>query len=434
MIVICDALCKAHSHEQFNSGFIFGFRLAYPEEKILFYGDASHIEAVKNIFGIRNVIIDNIEYIPIQFQLKNSFTAFIQFYFLFRRILSDLITLGEDRLFLLASNSPIRYILKRLKQNRKFNNIRFSLVCHGDWEELPGKRPEMIELPLRKVTQPSLIAKVQKVTIANFSHKVRGGLERIGGWGKRLFQLVENKCQGLFNSFFPFKKILLWRHSKDFKYIFLSPHIVNNVAQYIDVSKFDFHTVVLPTIFKEPTPQPHNKSVKFGIIGYGYSGMLYKLLTALSLKKLTNPYEIRIIGMDNRAAEGFPCVTCQSPGKPLPREDMEKSIEDIDVSLILYDKTLHRFGCSGSILEAMSYMKPVVHLENDCVNIFNTKDNPIGICCNSPEGMADVMAKIINNYTEYRSIFQEYRDNILKLRRQIDIRNNTSRLRASFTW
>ena len=45
MIVVCDLLCKSMSHEKVNSSFIYLLSLAFPDDVISFYVDATHIDA-----------------------------------------------------------------------------------------------------------------------------------------------------------------------------------------------------------------------------------------------------------------------------------------------------------------------------------------------------------------------------------------------------
>ena len=138
--------------------------------------------------------------------------------------------------------------------------------------------------------------------------------------------------------------------------------------------------------------------------------------------------------MDNRGTESFPNITCPSPGKVLDRGEMEKYTQDIDMFLILYDISRYRLSCSGSILESLSYTKPILHFNNDCINTFNKPENPIGICCNSLEEFVSKMEDIIENYEMYIHEFQTFRNNILKLRDECSIENSLTQLRDSFTW
>ena len=78
MIIICEPLCKGVSHEKVNSGFIYGLSLAFPDEKMRIYADASHIEAIRNILDHDNVSISRIEYRPVKFlQLPLLISFFI---------------------------------------------------------------------------------------------------------------------------------------------------------------------------------------------------------------------------------------------------------------------------------------------------------------------------------------------------------------------
>ena len=55
-------------------------------------------------------------------------------------------------------------------------------------------------------------------------------------------------------------------------------------------------------------------------------------------------------------------------------------------------------SCSGSIIEAHQYGKPILYLENPCIDAFNPKECPIGIATKDIEVMAQVLADIVNNY------------------------------------
>jgi hypothetical protein len=281
-------------------------------------------------------------------------------------------------------------------------------------------------LPIKKINNKHIIQKIKQTKLIDFPRKAAGAI--------RLINSFITPWQRISTKLFPEKKMLLWKHSADFKYISLSPHVVVNAERYIDTKELNIHTVVLPTIFAEPIPQPNNEHVKFATFGYGNSLMLHNVVFQLSQKELKRPYEIRIIGMDDRGTDGFPNITCPSPGKVLDRSDMEKYAKDIDMFLILYDKSRYRLSCSGSILESLSYTKPILHFNNDCINTFNKHENPIGICCNSLEEFVCKMEDIIENYETYIREFQTFRKNILKLRNECAIENSLTQLKDSFTW
>ena len=49
MIVICEPQCKSFSHEKVNSGFLYALRLAFPNDRLVFYAHYSHIVSIKSI-------------------------------------------------------------------------------------------------------------------------------------------------------------------------------------------------------------------------------------------------------------------------------------------------------------------------------------------------------------------------------------------------
>ncbi len=416
MIAICEPQCREISHEKANSGFIYGLRLAYPQEAIRFYADITHIEAIKKILGHDNIIINNIEYIPIKFRDSLPIIGMLTYYYLFKKMFSNVLAAGTNKIFFLSFDPTILYIIKKLKQKSNFFKMKFTFVLHADFENIAGERSGLI---FPSLPNKPIIERMRRTKPIDFPRKIAGAIIRF------CWQPISTKL-------FSTKKILLWKHSVDYKYIALSPHIIENAEEFIDTKKFNFHTVVLPMAFAEPTSLPNNKHVKFAIFGVGDSFMLHNVGVQLSQKELKKPYEIRIIGRNNKGTDGFPNITCPSAGKPLTRGEMEKYARDIDIFLILYDKNRYRLSCTNSILEALSYAKPVLHFDNDCINNFNTHENPIGYCCNSLDEFVYKMEDIIENYERYKYEFQIFRENILKLRKEYAIENSLAQLRNSF--
>jgi len=100
----------------------------------------------------------------------------------------------------------------------------------------------------------------------------------------------------------------------------------------------------------------------------------------------------------------------------------------------LYNKNKYRLSCSGSIIESLSYTKPIIHFNNECINAFNTDENPIGIRCSNINDFVEKMVDIIENYKKYIAEFGVYKNNIMKLRERYAIENSSQKLRDSFSW
>jgi hypothetical protein len=426
MIVVCEPQCRAYSHESVNGGFLYGLRLAYPEDRIVFFADPTHVAAIQNIHKRAGVVVDNIEYIPIAGRAPTSVAGMARSYAALRRMLSQVRTMDEDKMFFLSYSAAILYLIKRLKTRRRFADMKFTFVLHGSFEQIADLAdiPVPMRLPITKFASRSLRKKLAGTSLANLPRKVLGTLrERLVAPSTRLFNRV-----------FQEKKMLLWKHTPDYRYVALSPHMLANAARYVDVTALNITPVILPTIFTAPAPFPENEHITFATFGYGNALMLHNVVAQLSQRQLSEEYEIRVIGMDSRGTEGFPHVTCPSPGRWLDRSDMDRYAHDVDMFLILYDRDRYRLSCSGSILEALSYAKPILHFENDCINMFNTRDTPIGIRCDSIEDMVGKMADLIQNYAARRGEMRTYRDNMLTVRDQYTIQNSLAALRSSFTW
>jgi hypothetical protein len=436
VIVICEPQCKEFSHEKFNSGFIYGLRLAFPQEKIKLYADITHIQAIKDILLNDKVSIGDIEYVPIEFGNPFNLAGIMGYYLLLKKLFSDTLLAGTDKIFFLSFNSIMLFLIKWLKQNSQFSKIKFTFVLHGDFENIADDVAYVPSLPpIPSLPTQTLAARIHHTKLADIPGKALHLIRiLLINYYRRMTNNFQKNIQLLLYRAFPLKRMLLWKHSDDFKYIVLSPHILINAAKYIEVDRLNFHTVVLPTVFAAPLPLPDNQYPKFAVFGYGNSLMMYQILIRLAQKKIEKPYEIRIIGMDNRGTAGFENITAPSQGKTLSRAEMEKYVMDIDTFLMLYQKDRHRLGCSGSILEALSYMKPVLHFDNDCINTFNTKNRPIGICSNTIDEYVDEMVNIITNYPPYVEKCRLFRANILKLRNEISIESSTANIRNSFTW
>ncbi len=428
MIIICEPQCKEFSHEKVNSGFIYALRLAYPEEKLLFYAHKTHIEAIRDILHHDNAVIDNIEYMPISFQSSFSKAGMRSYGYLFTKIFLASLANGTDKIFFLSFSAPILYVIKKLKQKPVFANMKFALVTHRDFENIADDADPMVIQPAPPPPQKKSISeKIKRVKLHEIPAKIFAIL-------RFYWQQTMTERHTAFAQKYITKDMILWDNSVDFRYIVLSPHILPNAAKYIDVSKVNIHNVFFPTVFAPVSSQPENEFIKFAIFGYGNSAMLHQVLLHLSKKNVKQQYEIRIIGMDKRGTGGFENVTCPSQGKPLTRDEMEIYASDIDLFLILYGKDSYRLSCSGSIIESLSYMKPILHFKNDCINFFNNSDSPIGICCDNIDDYVGVMEDMINNYEAYNKNFELFRSNILKQRNKYSIQNSVESLKNSFQW
>ncbi len=431
MIVVCEPQCIGIDHEKVNSGFLYGLSLAYPKEEIAFFSDTSHFQKIADIFKTNKISSKCIKHFPIRFNVASRFsiTGIIRYYLLAKKVFDKTLTLGTDKVFFLSTNPIILYAIKRLKFRSKYKNISCTFVLHGELEDIANKDYKEPYKPV--ITDAKIYPRRVIKTLLNHPGWVFMFILKKILWP---FVVLQSNYSMIFKRRFRTKKIMMWKHSRQYKYISLSPHVTKNASKYLDTKYLNFYTIYLPIIFIKPFSLPNNKYIKFAVFGFGDSAQMYKMLSLLSKKIIKKPYEIRIISMDDRGTDGFENITHVGNGNVLTRKEMEESARDIDIFINLHGKWRHRFGCSLSIFEALSYLKPVLHLSNPGYNFFNKQQKPIGFRCENLDEFTNKMCHIINNPGLYKKQLKIFRKNMLEYCKEYDIVNNLESLRESFTF
>lgn len=420
MIVVCEPQCTGASHEKVNSGFLTLVRRAYPGEAIRLYADRSHYAELQRMLAHDGVAVDGIEHREFAVRDANTIGGMVAYHRQLARMLREASAAGCHEVLFLSGSPVLLHLLKRLKARAKFARFRFTLVLHADFEDIANDAFAPVEVAA--VAEPSLLEKLRMIQPWELPKKVAGLASR----------KARDRYARVFQERFRAREQLLWRPSPDFAFIALAPHVVTNAARYLDVDALQIRCVWMPINFAPAGPAPANDHLKVATFGIGEPATLRLVIDHLKALAPKRPYEIRIIGMDNRGLENEPNVYCPSPGKRLAREEMERHAADIDAFLILYPKTRYRLSCSGAILEALSYEKPVLHLGNPCVEPFDRPGSPIGQRCETPEELARVLARMIDDYPAARAGFEQNRKNIAKLRAELGMENLAPMFRAAF--
>ena len=413
------------SHEKVNSGFIYGLRLAFPDENIVVYADKSHIDALTNISKVDGIDVGNIEYAPVSVSNRDGLLYYPRYYFLLKNIFKNVVRSSDNKVFFLSFDNVILHIIKKLKRNTLFSDFKFSLVLHGEFEKIAESEhtPNISSIPASP-----LIKRLKRYPLSLWPQKA---VALVAG---KILGMYQSKVTALYAKFLSLRELLLLEHSADYKYIALSSHIIENARKHIDIERLDVNLVTMPNVFAQFEPAVANNFPKFAIFGYGNSSMLYQVLTGLSKLKLTDPYEIRNIGSNNEGIHDFPNVTVTSSGNRLTRSEMESHARDVDIFLLLHPSDTYQLSCSASIFEALSYQKPILNFDNDCFNTYNTLDMPIGYSANTVDEFVDHMASIITDYDVFLSDRDGFVRNIRKLRDIYSIDQSKVNIEKIFNW
>ena len=286
---------------------------------------------------------------------------------------------------------------------------------HGEFEEISNFSGSFNSF--KNIPAPSFIKKIKNINFSIINNFI-------------INFLVENDP---LNRYFKNKSLLsiLKKMGDNCRFIVLSNHIAQNASKTIDLNQYNIKTIYYPQIRSTKLFKYNNENVKFGIFGYGDTKVLYNINLKLLKSNLRSNFEIKIIGMDNRGIEKFPWMSAPSNGRTLNRNQMEELLEDIDFLLILYTDDKYNLSCSASIIEAISYCKPILHLKNDCISHFNQKEK-IGYQSNNIDLFVEQMERIINNYGEEKIKLKKFQSNIIKLQKSISVESNLKEFQSIF--
>jgi hypothetical protein len=424
MIAVFEPSARGASHEKVNSAFLSCVQLAYPGEQIRFFASPSHIAAIQKVASIDGEDLSAVEYAPLAMGDPTGLPQFLRYRGQIRTVFEQALAAGSPRVLFLSASPLVQFQAKRLLAEPRYSTINICIVLHAAFEQIATD--QVTPLPIRNAAPPRNVSLI--IRERGWLAVLRAAVRRIA----RGLNLPATLWTTISDRLFQTHAIMEWRHSKKVRYIALSPHIVENARKYIDVDKMNIGVVTLPTSFRPYGLHFSTDYPRFAVFGYGNSPMLSAVLQQLDERRITRPYEIRIIGMDNRGTEGFANINAISPGKFMDRLDMERHVSDIDMFLILYDRSRYRLSCSNAVLEALSYFKPILHFTNDCVNFFNRPDTPIGYEVSDVAAYADRMADLIENFSARRSEFETFGANIARQRERYRLDNLAMDFKVAF--
>ena len=427
MIFIYELICKQHSHEVCNAGFLDLFLKAFPNEKIIFYSHETHMLCIKHELSLDDKLRKyNLSFKKISLSNEENFRSFIEKYFFLLKEKKKWEKKLNNKIIFLSYNKSLLKILKLLFREVSQARISLLLVTHGILEEI-NKNRSFIN-PRNNFKNPELffiklINKIASPTI--------------------LLNLVYRKIKEIFLRFFsipyllilPNLKVLLTCFNPPFcRYILHSEHIQKELINYKELKSLNTSVIPMPVIMKNMNFARIKRKTIFGIIGYGLPGALLKLLNLLDCKCISGDYEIRLIGMQPSTTlfEKYSKVIVSRSSvnnNNLTRSEMERDIKDVNIQIILYPNNSYKLSQSLSIFEALRYNKPIIHLNNPCINPYNDLKNPIGLKCQTLEGMANTIKKLVENKNYTSNLLKIFEKNLANVRNQYSINTSIARLK-----
>ncbi len=405
MIILCEPQCSGYSHEQFNAGTLYGYSLAYPDEKIIFFAEKEHIKCIQKIYNLANLSFKNIEFFEMNIP-ESKKLASILVIFKYYSLLKYLLNYASDNncykiafLSIYTFNLlPLKYLIFKLRTPFKFN-----IAMHGTLEFI--KRKNIL-------------------FHSNFINKI---INRI----KSKFNIITEINNAPVNNFL-YEKLFTFSlkiQNKNIKYFVFRDDIPEKIRIYLPTIYQHFKSIDLPYIFKDTyflNSGVFKKKIVFATIGQGDLNSIYKIVDNLSqISKISNKYEIRIIGGNNRKNIRNEYTNVVHYGDNLSRDKIEHICKEVNYFLFFYNSEFYELTTSGSFFDAIAYCKPIIFLKNNCFDFYYQKYN-FGYRCSNITEMINVLTNIIVlNDANYKKHISE----IIRMRNDISIKNNYTKLK-----
>lgn len=429
-VLVYEPLCRGHSHEVFNAGFVELFRQAYPAAILEFHAEPTHLDCVMAALPSATATSDDVHFVPAQNRGCGSKHRTFGFLRMFRtartwRLLptTQVAVLSFDPVLLLAIK--IAFIFDAAPARPPV------LVLHGVLESArtvgssgrSGTNPRDIPAPSSRMILRELCNALS--TIAWTRRLPQKRIKKLLRLSKQLIQRPTQRFQPTL------RRAMHFRDDPDLKYIVLSDHILANIPLMTDLNAERIYSLPLPRIMQECDFQGIRRPLRLAVFGYGNPQILEDLLQSLAEMSTDAQYKIVLItGYASQKLARFPNVVLptQSGSAPLTRDVMDEMMKDADAQIILYPDSFYELSCSGSIFEAFAYRKPVIHLSNSCINYYNTVESPIGYRFEDVSRLAEAIIRIAESPSSYEADFESFRRNIDRLRSVFGIGESTHRV------
>jgi glycosyltransferase involved in cell wall biosynthesis len=198
-----------------------------------------------------------------------------------------------------------------------------------------------------------------------------------------------------------FRRSLEWKINSHVEIVF-GESILREIAKIRP--KLRFKSIDLPRLpcydEKSPLSLAVSPPAKFAVLGGGITDDISAIfLLEQKLKGMPEDFELHFkCSPDYIARNGNVKIPDDSKVKTkygyLSPEELDAYINMMDFCVFLYPSNYYLFTASGSLLEALAHLKPVVALRNPYFDYVFGKMGNIGYLCDSVDEMADVIKEL----------------------------------------
>jgi glycosyltransferase involved in cell wall biosynthesis len=360
-IVYCESRFAGNEHAPFNAAFISSIMLAYPDAQMVCFSGKKQQEAIRQLLkeeGCR--FFGSIEWRKIDRFVKNK-TYFLQMFindfwwvaYFFKKIKN----INPD-LVILGTTSPLTIFLLKILSFMINRKTVWGIVLHS----------ELCDVDVKGSRRP---------------------------W----------------HFFTSIGKILGYFQPPNMKLVLLGEPIYRTLLSIMPkLSDKKIYSIEHPYFWSVKKEQvvcrPSQEKIIFGFLGSIYKGRGYELYEKLAKKAEGLTDKATFITVGSVAPSYFRDHFARLPRQPLSFADYREQASRITYSMHLGGYSLYRLAASGSFLDSLSYVKPVIALRNPYVEYYFEKLGDIGYLCDTYEDVEKVVIDIINNFSPEKYMLQ----------------------------
>jgi hypothetical protein len=222
--------------------------------------------------------------------------------------------------------------------------------------------------------------------------------------------------------FFSFRLWLSFGNTHRLRYVVLGPFIEERLKQYVPRVSSYVSSIDLPYFFSDHvSPEPFtDDAIRFGSYGVGSfdkgTDIFFGLAEEVQSTKTTYKPTFTLVGhIQDKGLKGVPHASVNIPSAevPLGQNAYEKYGRCIDYALFFYDYELR---ASGAILDAFSFLTPIIALKSPLSEYYFKKMGDIGYLCENRNAMRETVLDILDKRPTDR--YRQQQKNILTQRVQ----------------
>lgn len=384
MIAVYEPQCKGLAHESHNAGFLLALHRAFPDKRIIFFAEKTHIAAVKYCFFASGNDFSAVTCVATPLaRARDTWRDYRDDYGCIDRVLSYVHEMGISHVFFLSINTGSLVALKRLKY-KKYTEFTFTILLHG-----------IIEY-------------------ANCS----------------IWEMLKSEFRLLWLHAFRFA--LTYKSNVGFAYVPMSTFCYDNIKNTLLFNTIPLKPLFLPIIFQESFPAFKNKNITFATIGKGDAAKVCEL-DRLLLGSGLSEYTIKVLGSFPEGliySEHIQLTSHQD--RRLSRTEISEHMQNVDVLLFFYDENSYTYSQSGAFTEIFQYDTPAIFLKNKNFAFHNAPHLPFAQEVQSMEEMAAEVGALIRHSPEHIKKYNNFQGNIQRRRRELDPAFNPDVMRNLF--